>query len=61
MMSDETPNFHFVVRLLRAMPARNRLLAVYAAEYWSDDRLDDAERDGDLPGRPNEVAQRGRH
>jgi hypothetical protein len=55
VMADESPNFHHVVRLLRAMGPRYAMLAVYAAQFWSDEKLDDAEREGDLPGRPGEA------
>jgi hypothetical protein len=55
MTKSKTPDFHYVVRQLRAIPERYRILALYAATYWSDEKLDQAERDGDLPGRPGEI------
>jgi hypothetical protein len=53
-MSDEKPNFYVAVRLLRALGPRHALLAVYAAAYWSDEKLDSDEREGNVPGRPGE-------
>ncbi len=54
-MSDEAPDFHHVVRLLRAMHPRYRMLALYAANFWDDERLDESEANGDVPGRPGEL------
>lgn len=51
----ETSNFFSAVRLLRAMHPRFAMMALYAAQFWSDEKLDDAELAGDLPGRPGAV------
>jgi hypothetical protein len=47
--------FAHVVRLLRALPERYRYNAHYAATFWDDERIAEAERNGDLPGRPGEL------
>jgi hypothetical protein len=52
---DGDPNFYKIVRLLRTMSEENRHRALYAAMFWSDDKLDGAERNGDLPGQPGEM------
>jgi len=35
----ETEEFHKVVRLLRALPAHFRVMALHAAIFWDDERL----------------------
>jgi hypothetical protein len=47
-----TPDFYYVVRLLRALPEPYRVLVLHAAQNWSDDRLNAAEMEGDLLGQP---------
>jgi hypothetical protein len=54
-MSEETPDFHHVVALLRRMGPRYQLMALYAAQFWSDEKLETAAANRDLPGRPGEV------
>ena len=54
-MPKPLPSFHELVRVMRAIGPQQTALADYAARFWSDERLEDAERDGDLPGRPGEV------
>jgi hypothetical protein len=46
------PDFFAAVRLLRRMGQDRALMALYAALQWSDERLDDAEQCGDMPGNP---------
>ncbi len=55
LMSKAPHGWYDVVRLLRAMQPREQHMALYASQFWSDERLDLAERVGDLPGRPSEV------
>jgi hypothetical protein len=50
----DRPNFYDVVRLLRAMHPKCRMMALYAASFWSEDELIDSEANGDVPGRPGE-------
>ena len=52
----ESPEFHHVVRLLKQMAPEYRVMALHAAMFWSDERLDEAVVNGDLPGRPGELA-----
>jgi hypothetical protein len=40
-----------VVRALRKMHEQYRHMALFAATFWSDKRLEQAERNGDVPGR----------
>jgi hypothetical protein len=54
-MSDEKPNFYEVVRLFRGSGSQFAMRVLYAAMHWDDARLEDAERAGDLPGRPGEI------
>jgi hypothetical protein len=49
--------FYAAVRLLRAMPEQYRVMALHAAMFWPDARLDAAEMNGDLPGQPGELAK----
>jgi hypothetical protein len=55
MTKSKAPDFHHVARLLRQMEPRFQLMALYAAQFWSDERLEGAERAGDVPGRPSEL------
>jgi hypothetical protein len=50
MMLTDTPNFHHLVRLLRKWPKETQLMALYAAQCWSDERLAKAEANDELPG-----------
>jgi hypothetical protein len=52
-----TGTFYAAVRLLRALPERYRVMALHAAMFWPDDRLNAAEDNGDLPGHPGELAE----
>jgi hypothetical protein len=52
------PNFYQVVRLLRDMAPDHAVLALFGAMFWSDEKLDLAESNGDLPGGSGEVAAR---
>lgn len=52
-----TPAFYAAVRLLRALPEQYRVMAPHAALFWSDDRLNAAEMDGDLPDQPDDLAK----
>jgi hypothetical protein len=49
--------FYSTVRLLRALPERYRVMALHAAMFWSDDRLNAAELNGDLPGHLGELVE----
>jgi hypothetical protein len=51
------PNFYRAVRLLRGMSPDHAVLALFAAMFWSDEKLDLAESNGDLPGGPGELAK----
>jgi hypothetical protein len=42
--------FFEAIRLLRMMPRRWQSYASHAAEFWSDERLQKAELNGDVPG-----------
>jgi hypothetical protein len=44
-MKDISPEFTHAIRALRKLPDRYRLMAAYAALFWSEERLDAAERD----------------
>jgi hypothetical protein len=45
--------FFDVVKRLRAMPSSElRFMALFAAEFWSDDELRGRQADKDLPGNP---------
>lgn len=55
----ELPNeFFHAVHALRRLPQRYRLMAVYAADWWSEEKLETAEANGDLPGRLGELKPR---
>jgi hypothetical protein len=43
--------FFEAIRLLRAMPRRYQAYATFAAEFWSDEKLVTAVRNGDVPGK----------
>jgi hypothetical protein len=53
------PDFHHVVRLLRALVPEYRVMALHAAMFWSDEKFQDAEINGDLPARPGEIVKPG--
>jgi hypothetical protein len=55
LLSSETPEFYHVVHLLRDLHPRLRIMAVYAANFWDDERLEEAAANGDLPGLPGEL------
>jgi hypothetical protein len=48
-------DFYNVVRSLKGLDQRHQMLALYMAQFWSDERLVEAEQTGDLPGRPGEL------
>lgn len=48
----KTADFYNTVRTLKRLDPRHQMLALYIAQFWSDDRLEEAERTGDLPGQP---------
>jgi hypothetical protein len=55
MMEVTIPNaadFYKVVRSLKGLDPRHQMLAWYMAQFWSDERLMEAEQAGDLPGQP---------
>ena len=54
-MTHPIPNpaeFYKAIRALKRLDPRHQDLASYIAKWWSDDRLMEAERTGDLPGQP---------
>ena len=53
------PNFYQAVRLLRGMGADHAHLALFAALFWDDEKLDEMERRGADPGRPAELMPEG--
>jgi hypothetical protein len=54
-MTKKKPDFHHVVQLLRQLEPRFQLMALYAAQFWSEEKLEDSAVNGDLPGRPGEI------
>lgn len=52
-------NFYNVVRQLRAMKHDHAHMALFAALFWDDAKLDRAERSGELPGQPTATAPIG--
>jgi hypothetical protein len=57
LFSEKSPEFHRAVHLLRTLPPEYRVMALHAAMFWSDEKLDEAESNGDLPGRAGELAR----
>jgi hypothetical protein len=55
--SSASQDFFRVVTLLRQMHPRYRHHALYAAMFWTDERLLSAEANGDLPGNPGGLAE----
>jgi hypothetical protein len=51
--------FFEVIRLLRQMPRRYQAYATFAAEFWSDEKLETAARNGDVPGTPGVLTPEG--
>lgn len=49
-------DFYGTVRALKRLDRRHQMLALYIAQFWPDERLEESERTGDLPGRPSELA-----
>lgn len=49
--------FYRIVRLLKALPIEYQTMALHMALNWSDARLEEAIANGDLPGRPGELAE----
>ena len=56
-----SPAFYNVVRMLRLMPSEHQTMALHAALHWTDERLNEAEARGDLPGRPDQFTPKGAH
>jgi hypothetical protein len=53
MLFGETKElFYRTVTLLRLMSSERRHMALYAAEFWSHEKLMEGEAAGDLPGNP---------
>ena len=52
-----TDTFYAAVRLLRVLAPEYRVMALHAALFWSDDRLNATEMEGALPGQPGELAK----
>jgi hypothetical protein len=50
MPLSDRPNFHHLVRLLRTWPKETQIMALYAAQCWSDERLAKAEANDEWPG-----------
>jgi hypothetical protein len=48
----KTADFYNAVRSLKRLDPRHQMLVLYIAQFWSDERLAEAERIGDLPGQP---------
>jgi hypothetical protein len=46
--------------MLRGMHERYRHMALYAATFWDDERLLEAEAAGDLPGNDGALSAAGR-
>jgi hypothetical protein len=57
-MTDEK-TFYEIVRLFRGSGPQFAMRVLYAAMNWSDARLEDAERRGEVPGRPSEIKHFG--
>lgn len=55
--SSASQDFYRVVTLLRRLHPRYQVHALYAAMFWSDERLLNAEANGDLPGNPGGLAE----
>jgi hypothetical protein len=45
----ETDEFRWVVRALRTWDPEFRVLALYAANFWSDERINDVENSAQTP------------
>ncbi|MFZ1969188.1 hypothetical protein [Bradyrhizobium sp.] len=45
-------DFYKAVRSLKGLDPRHQMLALYMAQFWSNERLMEAEQAGDLPGQP---------
>jgi hypothetical protein len=66
-MSDEQQPFHLrgmqdfyrVIRMLRVMHSEARHMALFAAEFWTDEELERSERAGDTPGNPGVLPTAG--
>jgi hypothetical protein len=55
--SSASQDFYRAVTILRRLHPRYRHHALYAAMFWSDERLLNAEANGDLPGNPGGLAE----
>jgi hypothetical protein len=42
-MAEYSPEFRAVVHMLRALPSRDRHMALFAAEFWSEERIEEME------------------
>lgn len=52
-------SFFEAVRLLRQMPRRYQAYATFAAEFWTDEKLETAIRNGDVPGNSGTLMPEG--
>lgn len=52
----DTESFFHLVRLLRTWPRPIQLMAIYAAQCWTDEHLAEKEAAGELPGRTEKSA-----
>ena len=55
--SSASQDFYRVVTLLRQLHPRYQVHALYAAMFFTDERLLNAEANGDLPGNPGGLAE----
>ena len=53
------PNFYRAVRLLRGMAPDVAHMALFSALFWTDEKLDAAAVNGDLPGGPGFAVPEG--
>ena len=56
-LPSEMRHFYRIVKILRALPPRYQHLALFAAEFWSDEQIEQAAINGDLPGQPGALAE----
>jgi hypothetical protein len=48
----KTADFYNAIDALKRLDPRHQMLALYMAQFWSDERLAEAKQTGDLPGQP---------
>jgi hypothetical protein len=56
-MAAHSNEFCRAVYQLRQLHPEHRIMALYAANFWSEERLLAAGENGDAPGRPGEFAK----